>query len=298
MPARNDIEEVPQPLSPDQQEMISKRLSVVLRHDKGEFQLRFDERALVPLDEFLQLPIMRTKRIDRKQVLSVYRSDKQRFRAVIKAGKTFIGASQGHSFKIDPDRAHTHTPTEKMPSLVHGAHYDFLQSILQHGIRPGGLREGHRQVALLAGQPLVSQVLPAGRGCRAPHFTTENGCPTVQVSQRLLHDQRDCTGQGYRNGLGIVGSSEVAHAERDRPSDLKAVAQTVLRVQTKGSRTSAPSRSSALRAYMSALNASCCFRRATLERQVGKPVHKCPNASRQDPPSRAYRRSSTQRARA
>ena len=78
--AHNDTEEVPKPLSPDLQEMVSKRLSVVLRHDKGEFQLRFDERALVPLEDVLQLPIMRNKRIDRRQIMSaIYHNDKQRF---------------------------------------------------------------------------------------------------------------------------------------------------------------------------------------------------------------------------
>ena len=50
--------------------MVSKRLLAVLRHDKGEFQLRFDERALVPLEDVLQLPIMRNKRIDRRQIMS------------------------------------------------------------------------------------------------------------------------------------------------------------------------------------------------------------------------------------
>ena len=144
--------------------MVSKRLSVVLRHDKGEFQLRFDERALVPLEDVLQLPIMRNKRIDRRQIMSaIYHNDKQCLRAVIKAGKTFIGASQGHSFKIDPESVHTRTPTEKMPSLVHGTRYDFLQSILQHGIRPGGLREGHRQmVHCLPDSPSSAKFYPPG----------------------------------------------------------------------------------------------------------------------------------------
>ena len=174
--------------------MVSKRLSVVLRHDKGEFQLRFDERALVPLEDVLQLPIMYNKRIDRKQVLSAI-NDKQRFRAVIKAGKTFIGASQGHSFKIDPDRVHTHTPTEKMPNLVHGTHYDFLQSMLQHRIRPGGLREGHRQmVHCLPDSPSSAKYYPPG----------------VDVVLRISPKKTDV--QWYRSANGYYMPSETVPA--------------------------------------------------------------------------------------
>ena len=71
---------IPRPLSKDRQEMVSKRLSVVLRHDKGEFQLRFDDRALVPLDDVLNLPIMYKQHIDRQQVLSaIHHNDKKTF---------------------------------------------------------------------------------------------------------------------------------------------------------------------------------------------------------------------------
>ena len=131
---------------------------------------------------------MYKKKIDRKQVLSaIHRNDKQRFRVVVKDGKTYIGASQGHSFKVDP---------------VHGTHYDFLRSILQHGLRPGGLREGHRQMVHCLPDSRTSSRYYPWRGYRASHFSKENGWPMVQVSQRLLHDLRDSTGQGYRNGLG------------------------------------------------------------------------------------------------
>ena len=61
---------MPKPLGKDLQEMVSKRFSVVLRHDKGEFQLKFNERALVPLDDVLRLPIMYKKNISRSQILS------------------------------------------------------------------------------------------------------------------------------------------------------------------------------------------------------------------------------------
>ena len=105
----------------------------------------------------------------------------------------------------------------------------------------------------------------------------------VQVSQRLLYMTSETVPAKTIVMVSVVGSSEVVHAEGDRPPDLKSVAKAVLRVQSKGSRTSAPSRSSAARAYMSAPKASCCSRNATIDRWVGKSVHNNLNVSWQDP---------------
>ena len=137
--------------------MVSKRLSVVLRHDKGEFQLRF-------LEDVLNRPIMYKQHIDRQQVLSaIHHNDKKRFRVVERDGQTFVGANQGHSFSIDPERVHTRARTAEMPNLVHATHYDFLQSILQSGVRPGGLREGRRQmVHCLPRTPSSARYYPPG----------------------------------------------------------------------------------------------------------------------------------------
>ena len=235
--ARKDTEEVPQPLSPDQQEMVSKRLSVVLRHDKGEFELRFDERALVPLEDVLRLPIMYKKRIDRKQIMSaIYHNDKKRFRAVIKDGKTFIGASQGHSFRINPGSVHTRTPTENVPALVHSTHYDFLQSILQHGIRPGGLREDHRQmVHCLEDKTSAARYYPPGVDV-VLHISPQKTDATWYRSENDYYMTSETVPAKAIYKVSVVGSSDVVYAEGDRPPDLKAVAKAVLRVQSKGSR--------------------------------------------------------------
>ena len=271
--ARKDTENVPQPLSPDLQEMVSKRLSVVLRHDKGEFNLRFDERALVPLEDVLQLPIMRSKRIDRKHIMSaIYHNDKKRLRGA-RDEKMFIGASQGHSFKINPDCVHTRTPTEKMPVLVHGTHYDFLQSILQHGIRPGGLREGHRQmVHCLKDDPSAAKFYPPGVDVML-HISPQKTDATWYRSENGYYMTSETVPAKAIDKVSVVGSSDVVYAEGD---------QAVLRVQSKGSRHSAPARSSASRAYMSAFNASGCRRNATPAGQVVQPIHVRSNMTRQD----------------
>ena len=83
--------------------------------------------------------------------------------------------------------------------------------------------------------------------------------------------------------VSVVGSFAVVRAEGNQLPDLKAVAKAVLRVQSQGSRASAPSGSSASRAYMSASHASQCSRNAALTRKVGKHEHQCQIASRQEP---------------
>ena len=253
------MEQRPVRLSPDRQEMVSKRLSVVLRHDKGEFQLRFDERALVPLDDVLQLPIMRKKKIDRDQIMAaIFYNDKQRFRAVIKAGRTFIGASQGHSFKVNPESVHTRASAAEMPSLVHGTRYDFLQSIFQHGIRPGGLREGHRQmVHCLPDEPASAKFYPPGVDV-VLHISPQKSDATWYRSENGYYMTSDVVPAKAIEMVSVIGIPDVVLAEGGRPPDLKAVAKLALRVQSKGSRASAPSASTAERAYMTAPPAFCC----------------------------------------
>ena len=275
--------EAPRPLRKDRQETVSKRLSVVLRHDKGEFQLRFDEMALVPLDDVLRLPIMYKKHIDRQQVLSaIHYNDKKRFRVVEKDGRTFVGASQGHSFNIDPERVHTHTRTEDMPDLVHATRYDFLQSILQHGIRPGGLREGHRQmVHCLPDTPSSAKYYPPGVDVVLHISPRHTGVQWYRSENGYYMTKETIPAKSIRM-VSVMGSDEMVRAEGDLPPDLRTVAKAVLRVQTKGSRTSAPSGLSASSAHMTALLASGHSSCSTIRSQVIMSVCQCHNKSRQD----------------
>ena len=60
---------------------LSKRLTVCLRHDKGEFGLEWTLQAMTPLEKVLSLGIMQEKGAKLEEVLAVvYHSDKQRFR--------------------------------------------------------------------------------------------------------------------------------------------------------------------------------------------------------------------------
>ena len=279
---------IPRPLSKDRQEMVSKRLSVVLRHDKGEFQLRFDDRALVPLDDVLNLPIMYKQHIDRQQVLSaIHHNDKKRFRVVEQDGRTFVGANQGHSFGIDPERVHTRVQQKDMPSLVHATHYDFLQSILKSGIRPGGLRSEYRQmVHCLEDTPAARRYFPQAADI-VLHVDPRRTSVSWYRSENDYYMTKETVPPKSITKVSILGSDEVVHAEGDLPPDLRTVARIVLRVQSQGSRTSAPSGSSATRAYMVALPACGHTNSSQFYSRLCRSVPPCYATHRQDENSAA-----------
>ena len=279
---------IPRPLSKDRQEMVSKRLSVVLRHDKGEFQLRFDDRALVPLDDVLNLPIMYKQHIDRQQVLSaIHHNDKKRFRVVEQDGRTFVGANQGHSFGIDPERVHTRVQQKDMPSLVHATHYDFLQSILKSGIRPGGLRSEYRQmVHCLEDTPAARRYFPQAADI-VLHVDPRRTSVSWYRSENDYYMTKETVPPKSITKVSILGSDEVVRAEGDLPPDLRTVARIVLRVQSQGSRTSAPSGSSATRAYMVALPACGHTNSSQFYSRLCRSVPPCYATHRQDENSAA-----------
>ena len=59
-------------------ERLSRRLSRVIRHDKGAFKLNFFPNMTTLVDDVLRLPIMRDLKATREQLLSVvYHNQKQ-----------------------------------------------------------------------------------------------------------------------------------------------------------------------------------------------------------------------------
>ena len=79
--------------------------------------------------------------------------------------------------------------------------------------------------------------------------------------------------------VSVLGSEEVVRVEGNLPHDLRTVAKIVLCVQSKGSRTSAPSGSSASRAYMVALPAHGHTNSSQIHSQMCKSVPPCHNTS-------------------
>ena len=127
---------------------VSKRLSVVLRHDKGEFNLHFYNNATAEVEAILDLPIMRQVGARQDTLIScVYYNSKQRFRLLWlhdpnRSGPTLVlGAVQGHSKAVDYDSVHERVDPGKVPDLIHGAHY-FYKKIFQGGSATGGWKQG------------------------------------------------------------------------------------------------------------------------------------------------------------
>ena len=148
---------------------VSKRLSVVLRHDKGEFNLHFFNNATAEVDAILDLPIMREVGARQDTLIScVYYNSKQRFRLLwlhdpSRSGPTLVlGAVQGHSKAVDYDSVHERVDPSRVPDLIHGTHYDFYKKIFKEGLLPGaGNKEWRDQLHLLAASTdLGSKLLP------------------------------------------------------------------------------------------------------------------------------------------
>ena len=123
---------------------VSKRLSVELRHDKGEFRLHFYNNATAEVEDILALPIMQEVRAREDTIIScVYYNSKQRFRLLwlhdpSRSGPVLVlGAVQGHSKKVDYDSVHERVDPSRVPALIHGTHYDFYKKIFKEGLLPG-----------------------------------------------------------------------------------------------------------------------------------------------------------------
>ena len=147
---------------------VSKRLPVVLRHDKGEFSLHFYQNATAELDAILDLPITKEVRARQDTIIScVYYNSKQRFRLLwlhdpTRSGPVLVlGAVQGHSKAVDYDSAHERVDPGRVPDRIHGTHYDFYKKIYKEGLLPGaGNRDYRDQIHLLAETNLGSRLLP------------------------------------------------------------------------------------------------------------------------------------------
>ena len=147
---------------------VSKRLSVVLRHDKGEFNLHFFNNATA--EAILNLPIMKQVGARQDTLIScVYYNSKQRFRLLWlhdpnRSGPVLVmGAVQGHSKAVDYDSVHERVDPGKVPDLIHGTHYDFYKKIFKEGLLPGpGNRDYRDQIRLIIGAntDLSSRLLP------------------------------------------------------------------------------------------------------------------------------------------
>ena len=113
----------PRPLQHSRMVALSKRLTVCLRHDKGEFGLEWTPQAMTPLEKVLSLGIMQEKGAKLEEVLAVvYHSNKQRFRLGVIQDTLYIGACQGHSMEVEEEHVYSRVePSEVPPSYMQRA---------------------------------------------------------------------------------------------------------------------------------------------------------------------------------
>ncbi|CAE7288038.1 TRPT1, partial [Symbiodinium natans] len=128
---------------------LSKRLSVVLRHDSEDFGLTFDEAGWTKVSDLLRTSIMKEKGATLNYIRSVvYWNDKQRFALEWRGADLYIRAVQGHSKKGIRDEAVMRPlgDAELPEHVLHATNWDFYGSILAKGIITGGLSQSRTHI--------------------------------------------------------------------------------------------------------------------------------------------------------
>ena len=251
---------------------VSKRLSVVLRHDKGEFRLHFYNNATAEVEDILALPIMQEVRAREDTIIScVYYNSKQRFRLLwlhdpSRSGPSWCWvpckATQKGGLRLGPRAGRP----QQSPRLIHGTHYDFYKKIFKEGLLPGaGNKEWRDQLHLLARKHRLEQQTVAGQERhRAAH--RPGPCQGVPIFTKVQMDITSRVNYGPQAITAVTiretkeGSSQRREGSPPLPS---IVLQALLRNQLGGRRPTAnaqSSESSHRRAYMALwrLARVCC----------------------------------------
>lgn len=156
---------------------LSKRLSLVLRHDPASIDLQLDPGGWVGLADLVRALGAHGHPATQADIERVVQtSDKRRF--AIEAGR--IRANQGHSLPIELGL----TAVEPPACLYHGTVERFLAAIEREGLVRGGRqfvhlsvdRETAERVGARRGKPVVLVIDAAGlHRAGAPFFRAENG---------------------------------------------------------------------------------------------------------------------------
>ena len=118
--------------------LISKFLSLVLRHEPGRIGITLDEAGWTDVGGLLTASAAHGNPFSRDELLHVVATnDKKRF-AVSDDG-TRIRASQGHSVSVELG----YEPTAPPEVLYHGTATRFVDSIRNEGLRPGERQHVH-----------------------------------------------------------------------------------------------------------------------------------------------------------
>ena len=113
----------------------------VLRHDTTSASVKLKTDGTVLVSQILGLRILKSVRATEADIVSVcYWNKKQRFRLITRDGQLWVGATQGHSIEgVNVAETATVLDFESTPAYVlHATRYDFLKSIYENGLLPGG----------------------------------------------------------------------------------------------------------------------------------------------------------------
>ncbi len=117
---------------------LSHKLVATLRHNALKLGLTLDEKAMVKLDDLLSLELFRKfTEADVQHVCS--NCPKQRLRLEEREDGIYIGANQGHTFKINSDTTLEFLTIEKIAELnienfIHGTYRNCIDTIKLLGL--------------------------------------------------------------------------------------------------------------------------------------------------------------------
>ncbi|CAE7541181.1 TRPT1 [Symbiodinium sp. CCMP2592] len=209
----------PTRLRRDRDETLSKRLSKVLRHDKGQFGLDFYKNATEEL------------------MAVIYWNKKQRFRILLARDRDstniVVGAVQGHSSKVDPEAVHDRVDPKEVPFLLHATHYEFYKKIFHEGLHPGGGggSSWRQQLHLLPGERSSERYFPT-RTDIVLHVKPSSATECVYYrSQNGYYLTSDSIAPKYIQAVTIRESGERVESTEDSPPLPSVVLQAYLRPQ-------------------------------------------------------------------
>lgn len=120
---------------------LSKRLSLVLRHDPGQIGLTLDPQGWATVDDLLRCLNEAGWPASLDQLRQVVaENDKQRFR--FSEDGLRIRANQGHSLQVELGLGHVEPP----PLLYHGTATRFLETILMEGLHKRSRQHVHLSI--------------------------------------------------------------------------------------------------------------------------------------------------------
>ena len=227
----------------DRARTISKRLSVVLRHDTTSASVKLKTDGTVLVSQLLGLRILKSVRATEADIVSVcYWNKKQRFRLITRDGQIWVGATQGHSIEgVNVAETATALDFESTPAYVlHATRYDFLKSIYENGLLPGGRSAKRRShIHTVEQTPGYKDMFPDGSDVVLVIRTAKTTATWYKTSNGY-YITADPIGQEAIQAVRLVESDEEIARSAKAPPPICAVLQALIRCSQQGSRPSAP----------------------------------------------------------